>query len=202
MTTLNDYIIITWSPCVPLFLHFSFLWLNILWPKFPTDKRQAEDVVGQGVKDHRLLFHFNISWGVWGGSDSAGEVFVFIILKIFNLSWAEVWRRNGKGSFNVGSVHTVISEIPKLLFRTVLALWDPLIIATGAFINVFLCLLTGPGEQMARDIMCCRQRHRDRVAKQKCSWIWSLVEREPLFLSVMMWEEWENVHNFILVVEV
>ena len=39
---------------------------------------------GQGVKDPTLLFHFNISWGVWGGSDSAGEVFVFIILKIFN----------------------------------------------------------------------------------------------------------------------
>ena len=39
---------------------------------------------GQGVKDHRVLFHFNISWGGWGGSDSVAEVFVFIILKIFN----------------------------------------------------------------------------------------------------------------------
>lgn len=39
---------------------------------------------GQGVKDRRVLFHFNMSWGEWGGSDSVAEAFVFITLKIFN----------------------------------------------------------------------------------------------------------------------
>ena len=47
--------------CFPLFLHFlTSLMKLILWLKFFTDKRQAEDMggVGGGVKDHRVLLLF------------------------------------------------------------------------------------------------------------------------------------------------
>ena len=47
---LNDYIIIIWSPLtVFLFLHFLIYLIKlILWLKFFTDRRQAEDMEGQG----------------------------------------------------------------------------------------------------------------------------------------------------------
>ena len=58
---LNDYIIIIWSilavfSFVSVFL--TFLIKLILWLKFSTDKRQAEDMVGWRVgKDQRVLLH-------------------------------------------------------------------------------------------------------------------------------------------------
>ena len=78
---------------------------------------------------------------------------------------ARFGRRNGKGSLNVGSSHTIISQRYRSCW-----LGQSLFYGTRSpqqlehLLNVFLCLLTGPGEQMARDIVCSRQRHGDRVA--------------------------------------
>ena len=61
----------SWLCLMTTLLLFSLLWLFsfvlaflisliklILWLKFSTGKRQAEDMVGGGGKDHRVLFHF------------------------------------------------------------------------------------------------------------------------------------------------
>ena len=54
---LNYYIII-WSP-LTVFLCFCISLIKlILWLKFFTDKRQAEDMVGGGGKKHRVLLRF------------------------------------------------------------------------------------------------------------------------------------------------
>lgn len=74
----------------------------------------------------------SISVGVCGEGDSA-VICLYHFLKSLTFPGQRFGRRNGKRLQCGFSSHCHFPEIPKLLFRTVLALWDPLIIATGAF---------------------------------------------------------------------
>lgn len=56
------------------------------------------------------------------------------LLKSLTISWAEVWKEKWERKLECGfNSRCHFPEIPKLLVRTVLVLWDPLITAIGAF---------------------------------------------------------------------
>ena len=75
---LNDYIIITWSPLTVFlcFLHVSFLIKHSLAKVSHRQKAGRGCGGGRGSR--------TIEGGGGGPRDSVAEVFVFIILKIFN----------------------------------------------------------------------------------------------------------------------
>ena len=131
---LNDYIIITWSPLCSFVSAFLISLIKHSLAEV-SHRQKAGRGCGGGRGSRTLGFcSISISVGVCGeGVILRVKYLSLSFLKSLTLSWAEVWKEKWERKLECGfSSHCHFPEIPKLLVRTVLALWDPLIIATGA----------------------------------------------------------------------
>ena len=133
---LNDYIIITWSPLTVFlcFLHVSFLIKHSL---AKVSHRQKAGRGFGGGRGSRTIEFCSISTSVGVGGEGVILWLKYLslsFLKSLTVSWAEVWKEKWERKLECGfKSHYHFPEIPKLLVRTVLVLWDPLTTAIGAF---------------------------------------------------------------------
>lgn len=163
MTALNDYIIITWSPLCS-FVSFLISLIKHSLAKVSHRQKAGRGCGGGRVKDHRLLF-IQYQLGCVGRELILRVKYLSLsFLKSLTLSWAGFGRRNGK-RLQCGFSSLSFPRDTRLLFRTVPCTMGPTHHSNWGIYSMCSCVCwQGPGEQMARDIMCCRQEHRDRVA--------------------------------------